>query len=86
MTWIDELASELGVASPANEENSALLQSAAEVAHHVERKATPVAMFLLGLAVGSGVSLEDAREKLAALLPNVPHTSVVCSTPPSDEP
>jgi hypothetical protein len=51
MEWLDELAKTLGVAALTEAEAEALLAVSREVAHGVERKATPLALFLLGRAV-----------------------------------
>jgi hypothetical protein len=72
--WIDRLAQALGVEAPSEEEERRLLEAARAVAHRVERRATPVAAFLVGSAVG-GVAggrreaLASALETLESLLP-----------------
>ncbi len=48
--WLDVVASELGVEATVDE--AALLRTAREVAHRVERKATPLTTFLIGVAIG----------------------------------
>lgn len=50
--WIDELAVELGVDPLTHDDVVELLGIARDVAHRVERKTTPLATFLLGIAVG----------------------------------
>jgi hypothetical protein len=62
--WLAALAITLGV-DPLDEEQVAeLLDVARDVAHGVERKATPMATFLLGAAVqrriGHGATASDA--------------------------
>ncbi len=61
---------------PAHEKEH-LLSVSREVAHRVERKATPLAMYVLGLSVGSQMadrkrddSIEDAIHALMLRLPD----------------
>ena len=80
--WIERLARELGVAPLSPEEERLLLPAARDVAHRVERKDTPLAAYLVGLAVGgrtaSGVTrseaFADALDDMIALLPDGTHT------------
>lgn len=51
MDWLDDLATALGVEPLTDAQAEALLAVSREVAHGVERKATPLAAFLLGRAV-----------------------------------
>jgi hypothetical protein len=51
MEWLDDLAATLGVPPLTDAEAEALLAVSREVAHGVERKATPLAAFLLGRSV-----------------------------------
>lgn len=69
MAWIDELAETLGVQPLNAADSDALLRTAGDVAHRVERKVTPLSTFLLGVAVGRGAAVEDVRAKLDVLLP-----------------
>lgn len=77
MAWIDDLAGALGVDALTEAETNALLDTARDVAHRVERKNTPLATFLLGVAAAkaeaSGESRDNAlgrgRESLGSLLP-----------------
>lgn len=48
--WLDLVARELSV--DADVEAGPLLQTARDVAHNVERKATPLTTFLIGVAIG----------------------------------
>ena len=50
--WLGHVASELGV--DPNIESDALLDAARVVAHSVERKATPLTTYLIGVAAGAG--------------------------------
>ena len=52
MEWVDRLAAELRLDPLSAHENEHLLTASREVAHRVERKATPLAMYVLGLSVG----------------------------------
>jgi Domain of unknown function (DUF6457) len=62
--WLRGLAVALGVDPIDEEQEETLLGIAREVAHGVERKATPLATFLLGAAVqrriGHGATATDA--------------------------
>jgi hypothetical protein len=75
--WLDALAITLGV-DPLDEGQIAeLLDVARDVAHTVERKATPMATFLLGAAmqrrIGHGATASDAlRDAVADLRTQLP--------------
>ena len=62
MDWLDRLAEALGEETLSGQEVDRLLQSSREVAHRVERKATPLAAYLVGIAVGRSVAEGAARE------------------------
>jgi hypothetical protein len=80
MEWIDELAEALGQEPLSEGERERLLTAARDVAHRVERKATPLAAFLLGAATerraisGSdrSAATEAALATLARVLPPAP--------------
>jgi len=63
-TWLGTLAITLGVDPLADDQVMELLGVARDVAHGVERRATPLATFLLGAAaqrrVGHGATATDA--------------------------
>jgi hypothetical protein len=61
--WVEEACKALAV-EPDDVDTEELLDLSREVAHGVERRAAPVATFLLGLVVGRG---SDYDEALAAL-------------------
>jgi hypothetical protein len=67
--WTDDLADALGVDRLPEGDVNALLDTARDIAHRVERMYTPVSTYLIGVAVAGGTSLEDARAKVAAILP-----------------
>jgi hypothetical protein len=67
--WTDNLADALGVDRLSEGDVNALLDTARDIAHRVERKYTPVSTYLIGVAVAGGMPLEDANAKVAALLP-----------------
>ncbi len=76
MDWVDGLASELKLEGLSKHETDHLLSAAREVAHRVERKVTPMAMYVVGLSVGSQLAdrsrddaLEDAIHALLLRLP-----------------
>lgn len=61
--WVEDACKALAV-EPDDVDTEELLDLSREVAHGVERRAAPVATFLLGLVVGRG---GDYDEALAAL-------------------
>ncbi|HEY7401677.1 MAG TPA: DUF6457 domain-containing protein [Actinomycetota bacterium] len=77
MEWIDRLAEALGEEAPDGAQTAALLSASRDVAHRVERKATPLAAYLLGAAAGrriaggssSAAALDDVLAALAGVLP-----------------
>ena len=64
--WIDGLATAVGQAPLAEEEEAALLRASREVAHRVERRATPLAAFILGLDVAGRIAGGQPREAAIA--------------------
>lgn len=77
MDWIDGLADELKLDRPSVHETEHLLRSARDVAHRIERRATPLAMYLVGVAAGRAAgagqprddALDDAIHTLLLRLP-----------------
>jgi hypothetical protein len=76
MDWVDRLAAELSLEKLSPHEKDHLLSASREVAHRVERKATPLAMYVLGLSVGGQMAdrkrddaIEDAIHALLLRLP-----------------
>ncbi len=69
MEWLLQLATELDV-DPIDEGRQAdLLDVARDVAHQTERKATPLASYLLGEAVGRRIAAgEDPDAAFAAAI------------------
>jgi hypothetical protein len=55
--WLALVARDLGV--DVEIDQRPLLAMAREVAHRVERKATPLTTFLIGVAIGSGSEARD---------------------------
>jgi Domain of unknown function (DUF6457) len=78
--WTDRLAETLEVAPLDAGQQDALLHASREIAHRVERKETPLAAFLLGVAVGGRTAagadpvdaLKEAVGAALALLPPAP--------------
>ena len=70
MEWVDGLATDLHLKALSAHENEHLLTASREVAHRIERKATPLAMYVIGLSVGTQVdrtrddAIEDAVHAL----------------------
>jgi hypothetical protein len=78
MEWVDRLAAELHLEALSAHEKEHLLSASREVAHRVERKATPLAMYVLGLSVGTQLAdrtrddaIEDAVHALLLRLPRI---------------
>ena len=75
MDWVDRLAVELHLEALSAHENEHLLSVSREVAHRVERKATPLAMYVIGLSVGSQMAdrtRDDAIEDAIHAAPPPP--------------
>jgi Domain of unknown function (DUF6457) len=62
MDWVDRLAEALDQEPLSALEIDRLLHASREVAHRVERKATPLVAYLVGLAVGRSVAEGGSRE------------------------
>ena len=62
MEWLDRLAEALGEETLSGQEVDRLLRASRDVAHRVERKATPLAAYLVGVAVGQRVAGGSSRE------------------------
>ncbi len=62
MDWVDRLADALDLEPLSGQEVDRLLRTSRDVAHRVERKATPLTAYLVGLAVGRGVAQGASRE------------------------
>ena len=63
--WLEHVAKELAV--EADVPVDALLDAARVVAHSVERKATPLTTYLIGVAVSNGGDPEELCARVAAL-------------------
>lgn len=61
--WLDVVGTELGV--EVSFDDAALLGTAREVAHRVERKATPLTTFLIGVAIGKSQTETDLGDLCA---------------------
>lgn len=66
MDWLDQLATTLGLDPLGPDEMNDLLDAARDVAHGVERKITPLAAFVLGMAVRDRVAGGADREAALA--------------------
>jgi hypothetical protein len=78
MEWVDRLAADLHLDALSAHEKEHLLSASREVAHRVERKTTPSAMYVIGLAVGAQMAerkrddaIEDVIHALLLRLPAV---------------
>ena len=65
-SWTAAVCAELGIDSALVDVRQ-ILDLAHDVAHQVERPASPVTAYLLGLAVGAGQPAEQAADRLRAL-------------------
>jgi hypothetical protein len=65
--WTDRLASALTVPPVDPRTQDRMLDASRDIAHHAERKDTPISTFLMGVAVGSalagGTSFADAIDE-----------------------
>ena len=66
--WTAQVTAELGL-DPALVDRDRVLDLARDVAHGVARPAAPLTAYLLGLAVGRGLSAAEAAGRIAALIP-----------------
>lgn len=64
--WMDRLAEALAEETLTAEETDRLLTASRDVAHRVERKLTPLSMFLLGSAVGRAEAGGATRDEALA--------------------
>jgi Domain of unknown function (DUF6457) len=83
MDWVDRLADALGNEPLSGQEVDRLLRTSREVAHRAERKATPLAAYLVGIAVGRAVeqgatreaAFDEALDAVVVRLPETPTES-----------
>lgn len=66
MDWLDQLATTLNLDPLGPDEMNDLLDAARDVAHGVERKITPLAAFVLGMAVRDRMAAGADREAALA--------------------
>jgi len=72
MEWHEDLAGTFGVDPLGPQEVTDLLEAARDVAHGVERKVTPLATFLVGMAVERRIAQGASRsEALSGALAEV---------------
>jgi Domain of unknown function (DUF6457) len=64
--WTAAVCADLGL-DPAAVDSSAVLDLARDVAHGVARPAAPLTAYLVGVAVGRGLTLPDATARVSAL-------------------
>lgn len=92
MDWVDRLAAALDQDPLSGQEVDRLLSASRDVAHRVERKATPLTAYLVGLAVGRGVAqgasreaaFGDALDAVLVRLPETPQGGGDAGTPDAD--
>ena len=78
--WTTDLATALGLSPEVPIKG--LLEVARDAAHGVERPAAPITTFLVGLAVGRGMSFEQACGVVSATLPAAPPEPPPIACPP----
>jgi Domain of unknown function (DUF6457) len=71
--WTAQVCQALNL-DPGLVDRDAVLDLARDVAHGVARPAAPLTAYLLGLAAGSGQSVEDATAAITALIPTAEET------------
>jgi hypothetical protein len=82
MDWIDGFASELELEQLSQHEVDHLLDSSRDVAHRIERRATPLAMYLVGVAVGQQMANGRTRDEA---LEDAVHTLLLRLPPPEEQ-
>jgi hypothetical protein len=65
-SWTEAACAELGI-DPAVMSTRAVLDVARDAAHQVARPAAPLTAYLMGVAVGRGLSPDDAARRLTEL-------------------
>ena len=75
--WTAAAGAGLGLDSGAlsTAETKAVLDVAGDVAHAVARPAAPLTAYLLGMAVGRGLSLPEAADRIRALAAGWPDST-----------
>ena len=69
--WIMAVSSDLGL-DPGAADARAILEMTRDVAHNVDRPAAPVTAYLIGVAVGRGMSLSNALKRVRGLAVSSP--------------
>ncbi|MBV9095877.1 MAG: hypothetical protein JO132_18740 [Streptosporangiaceae bacterium] len=64
--WTAAVCADLGL-DPAAADTNVLLDLARDAAHEVARPAAPLTAYLVGVAVGRGLALQDAAARVRAL-------------------
>ncbi len=82
MDWIEGFTSELELEQLSNHEIDHLLTCSRDVAHRVERKATPLAMYLVGVAVGQQMANGRTRDEA---IEDAIHTLLFRLPPPEEQ-
>ena len=72
--WIETACAELGL-DPAELPQKTVLNLARVLAHTVDRPAAPLTAYLLGVAVGRGLALPDAADRIRALAARWPEST-----------
>jgi Domain of unknown function (DUF6457) len=75
--WTAAAGAELGLGpgSLSTAETKAVLDAARDVAHGVARPAAPLTAYLLGVAVGRGLGLPEAADRVRALAARWPEST-----------
>ncbi len=71
--WTEAVRRDLGITVAVDID--AILDVAKEVAHRVQRPAAPVTTYLVGLAVGAGMPVSEAVDRVLALADRWPAQS-----------
>ena len=72
--WTQAACAELNLA-PAQVSARVVLDLARDVAHQVDRPAAPLTAYLLGVAVGRGLTLAEAADRVRALAARWPENA-----------
>ena len=72
--WVMAVAEDLGV-TPNPADTRTILDMTKDVAHNVDRPAAPMTSYLIGIAVGRGMTLSEAIKRVTGLARSWPGQS-----------
>ena len=81
--WIEDLATACGQDPLTEQDTEDILRIAREVAHHTERKLTPLATYLLGMRVADGIA--GGKPRTAAMAEGIRVVEGLLPAPSEDQ-